>query len=140
MARVFFDTNLWIYLFEDSGVLSDRVFQIRERMIDRGDRLLTATIAVGEVLVKPQAAGDRDTLRHYTAMFADPEITVIPFDWQAALIFPQMRGLGVRPADAIQLACAAVGKADLFLTNDVRLTELPIPYIPFVTTMERAPL
>jgi hypothetical protein len=55
------------------------------------------------------------------------------------MIFPEMRALGVRAPDAIQLACATAGKADLFLTNDVRLTELPIPHIPFVTTMERAP-
>ena len=46
----------------------------------------------------------------------------------------------VKPADAIQLACAAAAKVDLFLTNDVDLTQKTIPEIPFLTTIDRAPL
>jgi len=43
MSRIFWDTNLFIYLFEDYGVLSKAVGQLRSKMLDRGDQLLTST-------------------------------------------------------------------------------------------------
>ena len=58
MSRVFWDTNLFIYLFEDYGDLSRRVTEIRVRMLTRGDDLLTSALTLGEVLVKPIEAGN----------------------------------------------------------------------------------
>ena len=45
----------------------------------------------------------------------------------------------IRPADAIQLACAAAAKTDLFVTNDNRLAGVVVPGITFVTGIERIP-
>jgi predicted nucleic acid-binding protein len=58
VSRVFFDTNLFIYLLEEAGARSVRVRSILERMSQRRDELLTSTLTLGEVLVKPLAAGD----------------------------------------------------------------------------------
>jgi predicted nucleic acid-binding protein len=44
--------------------------------------------------------------------------------------------LGVAPADAIHLACAAQAKTDLFLTNDKRLVGKIIPGIQFIATLD----
>ena len=53
MSRIFWDTNLFIYLLEDKGELTERVVSLRERMAERSDELLTSTLTVGEILVRP---------------------------------------------------------------------------------------
>ena len=45
---------------------------------------------------------------------------------------------GIRPPDAIQLACAAQVGVDLFITNDDRLSRLTIPGIQFLVPLARA--
>ena len=58
MSRIFFDTNLFIYLLEDAGQRGARVSEIVERMSERRDELLTSTFTLAEVLVKPLSVGD----------------------------------------------------------------------------------
>jgi hypothetical protein len=65
MSRVFWDTNLFIYLFEDYGALSKDVGQLRSKMLDRGDQLLTSTLTLGEILVKPTERNDSELCRKY---------------------------------------------------------------------------
>ena len=50
MSRVFWDTNLFIYLIEDEGERARRVAGLRERMIEREDELFTSALTLGEVL------------------------------------------------------------------------------------------
>jgi len=71
VTRVFWDTNLFIYLMEGSGDLARRVVDLRERMLARRDQLYTSTLTLGEVLVKPKEAvldpqgnAVRDAMRH----------------------------------------------------------------------------
>ena len=60
MSKIFWDTNLFIYLLEDKGELAEHVVSLRERMIERHDELLTSALTLGEILVKPLEAGRRD--------------------------------------------------------------------------------
>ncbi len=53
MSRIFWDTNLFIYLWEGSGKLSSQILTLRNRMLTRGDELFTSGITLGEILVKP---------------------------------------------------------------------------------------
>ena len=52
MSRVFWDTNLFVYLVEGHGRM-EQVAALRQRMVEREDELLTSTLTLGEVLVKP---------------------------------------------------------------------------------------
>ena len=45
MTRVFWDTNLFVYLFE-GGAFAARVKQVRSRMLERGDQLVTLMIDI----------------------------------------------------------------------------------------------
>ena len=58
MARVFWDTHLFIYLFEDNAEWSPRVIEFREKMVARRDELITSWLTVGEVLTKPKEFGN----------------------------------------------------------------------------------
>jgi predicted nucleic acid-binding protein len=138
MSRIFWDTNLFIYLIEDFAELSNRVFELRERMLVRNDDLLTSALTLGEVLVKPLERGDDAIAAQYERALSTGA-TIVPFDRIAARRFAAIRAAGgVRPPDAIQLACAAQAGVDLFITNDERLSRQHVPGIHFIASLERA--
>lgn len=140
MTRVFWDTNLFIYLIEDFGTLSKRVVAMRERMLARGDQLLTSAMTLGEILVKPAEAGRADLCRAYTEALTNGAI-LLPFDARVAPLYARVRGdRTIRPPDAVQLACAAQAGVDLFVTNDARLSKKSVPGIHFITALDAAPL
>jgi predicted nucleic acid-binding protein len=140
MSRIFWDTNLFIYLFEGQGPLSRRVVALRESMLTRGDQLLTSTLTVGEILVKPIERGNAELSKKYEETLAATSL-MIPFDLKAAKIYASLRGdRSLRAPDAIQLACAAGAGVDLFITNDTRLHAKQIVGIQFIVSLERVPL
>lgn len=140
MSRIFWDTNLFIYLMEDRGPLSSRTASLRTRMIERGDELYTSALTLGELLVKPLEADDDTLAEAYEAAVLEGT-TVIPFDRRAAMEYARIRkDRTIRAPDAIQLACAATAGIDWFVTNDDRLSKKTIRGIHFVTSLERGPL
>ncbi len=140
MSRIFWDTNLFIYLFEGQGDHAERVVALRRRMVERGDQLLTSTLTLGEILVKPLEKGDEAVSRRYEAALSR-EAVLVPFSTEAARTYAGLRRhRALRAPDAIQLACAAQARADLFITNDERLSQFIVPGVQFVASLERAPL
>lgn len=140
MSRIFWDTNLFIYLIEDYGELSARVAGLRRRMLERQDQLYASTLTLGEVLVKPTETG-RDDLREWYQQALEAAAVLVPFERQAALVYASIRtDRTIKPADAIQLSCASTARVDLFITNDERLSQKVIPGIDFITSLEQAPL
>ena len=138
MSRIFWDTNLFIYLIEDSGELTDRVVALRERMVARNDVLITSSLSLGEVLVKPHEKGDQALAAQYEQAIVRGA-RVVPFDQHAARRFAMIRASGgIRPPDAIQLACAAQAGVDLFVTNDDRLSRLQIEGVQFIVPLRHA--
>ncbi len=140
MSRIFWDTNLFVYLIEGRGPRTDAVSRLRKRMIERRDELFVSSLTFGEILVRPLEAGNAALAARYEDAIASAA-TVIPFDVEAARRFAAIRrDRTIRPPDAIQLACAARVGVDLFLTNDDRLSAKTVPGIEFVTSLDRAPL
>ncbi len=109
MARVFWDTNLFIYLFEENPEWSPRV---NNAMLEKS----------------------------YLNFFGSDAIKLAAFNLEAAQKYADIRSKGrIRPADAIQLACAAAARTDLFVTNDNRLSGLVVTGVTFVTGIDRIP-
>jgi predicted nucleic acid-binding protein len=139
MSRVFFDTNLFIYLVDSHGERYARVMSVLARMSERRDELLTSTITLGEVLVKPLAAGDTSWAERYEKMLDTPGVSVLPFDRACARVYARLRqDPSLKPPDAIQLACASNARCDLFITNDDRLSRKIVPGIQFIASLDRA--
>jgi predicted nucleic acid-binding protein len=140
MSRVFWDTNLFIYLFEDYGDLSKAVAQLRSNMLARGDQLLTSTLTIGEILVKPSERGQTELCMKYERAITTAA-SLISFDLPVARIYAELRSeRSLRAPDAIQLACAASAKVDLFVTNDERLQGKHVSGIQFIVPLERVPI
>lgn len=140
MSRIFWDTNIFIYLFENYGELSDRAAELRSKMLLRGDRLLTSALTLGEILVKPMERNDSELCRKYEEAILAASV-VLPFDNKAAKNYAALRcDRSLRAPDAVQLACAAAAGVDLFVTNDARLRNKRVEGIQFTVSLERVPM
>jgi len=138
LSRIFWDSNLFIYLFEDNGDLSERVALLRAQMLKRNDELLTSTFTLGEILVKPIENGFHSLRRQYEDVLQSIS-TLIPLDVEAAAIYASIRqDRSIKSPDAIQLACAAHARTDLFITNDGHLQGKVIPGIHFIVPLANA--
>lgn len=140
MARVYWDTDLFIYLLEGEGVLNHRVKEIRHGMLERADRLYTGSITVGTVLAGPAMTGQYDVEERYLEFFRSSAVEVVAFDMKAAPHFARIRqDRSIERADAIQLACAAAAEIDMFITNDDRLSKKRVTGIKFIVSLANAP-
>ena len=136
MTRVFWDTNIFVYLLE-GGPNAPRVTELRARMLERGDELLTSALTLGELLVKPYEEGELAVRDHQTTLRSIA--TIIPFDASCATRYAAIRrDRAIKPPDAIQLACAAAAEIDLFITNDDRLSRKQVPGVKFISSLDRA--
>lgn len=137
MSRIYWDTMLFIYLFEDHPVYAPKVESIYQKMLQRGDTLLTSTLTVGETLTGPIKAGDTKLIQSIKQLFGSNEIELLPFFSNTAEVFASIRAKGgIAPPDAIHLATAAEAGTDLFLTNDKHLHGLTVPGIHFIAGLD----
>lgn len=137
MSRIYWDTIIFIYWLEDHPQYAKRVHTIHSRMQQRHDQLLTGAFTFGEVLTGVYRKGTADRAHAACRQLQRIVAEVVPFTLETADRYAQIRGtLGIAPADAIHLACAAQAGTDLFLTNDKRLVGKFIPGIQFVASLE----
>lgn len=139
MSRIFWDTNVYIYLLEDFGPWSALAANLRNKMLHRGDVLVTSAFTLGEILVKPTAAGETELCRKYVEGLTAVSL-IIPFDVEAAKRYAVLRcDPSLRSPDAIQLACAGTARVDLFVTNDNRLHGKRVAGVQFIVPLDRVP-
>jgi predicted nucleic acid-binding protein len=141
MSQIFLDTNIFIYLLEDPGPRGKRATRILNELSLRGDDVLTSTLTLGEVLVRPLEANDLALADRYRRVFRGPSVRMLSFGETAGEEYARIRrDRAIKAPDAIQLATAAAAGCDLFITNDDRLSGARVPGIHFITSMERAPV
>jgi predicted nucleic acid-binding protein len=137
MSLIYWDTMLFVYWFEEHPVYVERIRHVLTRMEQRKDALCTSCFAIGEVLVGPYKKGASDAVAPIREAFRPPFTEVLPFTSDAADHYARIRAeLGVSPADAIHLACAAHAGVDLFLTNDRKLVGKIVTGIQFIASLE----
>ena len=72
MSRIFWDSNLFIYLLEDHPEFAQAVADLRRKMLERGDQLLTSALTLGEVLGQAFSLGQPDLCQPYETDLAEP--------------------------------------------------------------------
>jgi uncharacterized protein len=137
VSRVYWDTMLFIYWLEDHPQYAPRVDDIRSRMQQRRDQLITGTFTFGEVLAGAYRKGAPQLADESRRLLRNVVAEAIPFTLETADRYARIRGTpGITPADAIHLALAAQAGTDLFLTNDKRLVGKIVPGIQFIASLE----
>jgi predicted nucleic acid-binding protein len=83
--------------------------------------IITSTLTLGEILTKPYKENRLDLVKTYQEFFAEMEL--IDLNSEIASLFAKVRAdYNIKTPDAVQLASAMYAKADLFVTNDDRLS------------------
>ncbi len=140
MSRIFWDTMLFVYLFEGNVDFEKPTAELRRKMVARGDQLLTSTMTLAEVQVGPRKANNIALAEQYRDVIRQT-CEVISFNEAAADLYAKLRqNPAIRPADAIQLSCAGVAGVELFITNDKALQRLTVPGIHFITSLDKVPI
>ncbi len=137
VSRIYWDSMLFVYWFEEHPAYIERMQHILTRMELRNDTLCTSSFAVGEVLVGPYKRGAPDAAGRIRETLRPPFAEVLPFTNDAADHYARIRAeLEVSSSDAIHLACAAHAGVDLFLTNDRKLVGKIVPGIQFIAGLD----
>ena len=121
--RAALDTACFIYTFEDKAPYAE-LGEALFNAIHAGEiQALTSTISLSEVLVKPLELEDFPAVELYQSVFRSlPNFRVIAVDEHIAVAAARIRAAyHFELPDAIELATAIVGGAELFVTNDKAL-------------------
>lgn len=127
-ARVLLDTPPIIYHLEGHRSLSRRFAPLFERHAAGEIEFAITTIGIAEILVGPLSAGNEVLARRYKSVLTSWH--VIALDAEIAESAARLRaGLGLKLADAVQVASALAINADALVTHDrdlKRVKALPI--------------
>jgi len=120
------DTAPLIYFIEENPAYIETVKLFFEAM-DRGDFLVvTSTVTLLEVLVHPLRNNNRELATEYRDILLNSKLMTIEVSSAIAEQAAQLRAAhNIRTPDAIQISAALNAGATHFLTNDVRLPEIP---------------
>ena len=137
MTRIYWDSNLFIYLHEDHPEFGPLVRRIYETHIARNDTLCTSVFTVGEVLTLPLRMKDETAIAAIRESMLSGEVELIPFTLAMAQRYGRIRAAcSIKPADALHLATAIETKVDLFVTNDHMLRKLEVPDKPWTVGLD----
>ena len=120
---VFLDTAPLIYFIEGHGTYQTALARFFKFNDDGGFTLLTTTITLPEVLVKPLREGNVAVAQQYRDVLTSaPNIEILDVSTSIAETAAHLRATySLKTPDSIQLAAALEAGADYFLTNDLKL-------------------
>lgn len=127
------DTCVFIYHLEYHPLYAPLTREIL-RAIETGNCLgCTTVISLTELLVRPWQLGERQKAMEYEVLICNfPHLQVLDINRQIARLAARLRGeYQLRAADALQVAGAITGGAEVFITNDKALRRLD-PLIPIL--------
>ncbi len=118
------DTNVFIYYFERHPEFGPAAKLTLAKLSKPGTKGVTSIVSLLELLSLPQGSKILDDLK--SRYLRIPNLTTSDVSQEIALEAARIRRTyGYRTSDAIQLATALTHKADLFITNDIRLKKFP---------------
>lgn len=126
--KVFWDTNLFVYLIERHPTFFPKVLKLYQSHRSNAEQVVTSSLTFGELIAQPLRKGRRDLVERYSTVLATGSIEIVDFTLRAARVYGDIRSqTSLKQPDAIQLACAVAGGASRFFTNDQQLWNAKIP-------------
>jgi predicted nucleic acid-binding protein len=121
--RVYFDTNVFIYLVEGYAAFQTSLNEIRESILHQEAEIFTSELTLCEVLVLPFRSNNTEVVNIYRQLIEESgAFTLLPTKREtyirASLIRAQM---ALKMADAIHMATAVEYGCEVFVSNDTGL-------------------
>lgn len=120
------DACFFIYQLEDHPTYADLCSPILDLLEDGKVEAVTSSITLSEILAHPYKLHKiQEVFEIDQAIRNIPNLSIIPVDAGEARLAAYFRGKqSMRLPDCIHLACAVSREAEVFITNDHRLTPL----------------
>lgn len=123
------DTTIFIYYIEQNPKyysLLDSIFK-RSSLKEKSFKIVTSSITLIEVLTKPIREERFDLVEKYQEiLLSSDNIFILTLETNIAKKSAELKAKYnfLRTPDAIQLAAAIYGEADLFISNDKKLKDI----------------
>ena len=132
---------LFIYLLEKNPAYFKTVQRVLERSYEREDQLFTSYLGLGEVMAGAATSPVPRRAEEIRGLMDEMGFSYLPFGERSVGAFAYLRSVHrVKPADAMNLACASAAGIDLFLTGDEKLLKVHVAGVNFISSFETAPL
>jgi predicted nucleic acid-binding protein len=119
---VYLDVNCLIYFVERNPAWWPKITSRIAALRAAGNELAVSDLTRAECLVGPFKSGNSAVLASYQAVFADPDVQVLPLTATVCERGARIRATyGLKLPDALHLAAALEHGCGLFLTNDLQL-------------------
>lgn len=123
--KVFLDTTPLIYFLDSDVYFGEKVREIFEEILCKGQKLVSSTITCAEYLVYPYRTNNQEKIDVFFEFANDSGIEFVPVTVdvakKAAAIHAEYKHF--KAMDSLQLAVAIETDCDLFLTNDKQLRQ-----------------
>ena len=137
MSRIYWDTMLFAYILEGNPEFGLPTRRAYEAFTSRGHTICTSVFTLGEVLVKPQMAGNQAVYSSIRDFMRGGEVELLPFTAETAERYSSVRAqTRLKAADAIHVASAILAEVEIFVTNDAELRKQRIPGIRFIVGLD----
>ena len=134
MITYYFDTNIFIYYFENHPIQSDKC----NLWFNAGSKpnafIHSSELLLSELLIAPFKTKDKNLEKVYLHLEQHvPNLILLPITKAILVESARIRAThGFRTPDAIHLATAVSVKADHFITADARLKSFPDIHITII--------
>lgn len=130
--KVYFDTNIFIYLLQDHHEFSEICLSIIQSAVDKELDGYSGDLVLAELLVKPLKDNNARAVKAVKDLFTeDTRIELLPHTRSAFITAAHLRANHkIKLPDALHLATAIENHIEIFLTNDRN-----IPFIPEITVL-----
>lgn len=131
MKDIYFDTNIFIYLFEEKEPFASSILRFLEAQTNK-IKVFTSVFALGELLVHPYRLKRFDIVELYKSKLDYFCEEIMDVDRGCIDIYSRIRAefASVKPPDALHLACA-LARGLTFFTNDEQLLSLKVKDLKF---------
>ena len=121
--KVYFDTNVLIYLIENHPTYRDKVISLIASLDELNCEVITSELTLAECLVKPLAQNNKQSQDVYTASIKNSDfLTVKPVSRKVLVEAARLRSVfNNKLPDSIHLATALTTGCDAFIGNDKKI-------------------
>ena len=133
------DSMIFIYLFEYDLRYINKIKPLFDRIESKKIKGVTSVISLLETLSAPKLKDDKEKADIFERFFYEtPNLKTVEINKDVAVKASTIRqeNRNIRTPDSLQLATAVYSDADYFLTNDIDLKKVKIPFLKILTPSE----
>lgn len=121
--HIYFDTNIFIYLFEGYDKHQDQLEVIKELLASGSIQVSSSQLTYTEMLPPLVKSADQDLIQQMMDFLGEEGIfSLHPVSQDVCIQAGVLRGqMGMKTPDAIHVATAIYQGCDVFLTNDKKI-------------------